>query len=78
MATITAIYENGGFRPLGPVDLPEGSTVRIEPVAAPAAAPTPTRTTEEEAHLDRIYDILSHRHRGGDSQVAARHNEHQP
>jgi len=25
MATITAIYENGIFRPLGPVDLPEGS-----------------------------------------------------
>ncbi len=34
MAAITAIYENGDFRPLDPVDLPEGSTVRIEPVAA--------------------------------------------
>lgn len=72
MATITAIYENGVFRPLSPVDLPEGSTVRIEPVAAPP------RTPEEEAHLERIYEILSRRHRGGDSQVAARHNEHQP
>lgn len=75
MATITAIYENGVFRPLGPVELPEGSTVRIEPLAAP---PSATRTPEEEAHLDRIYEILSRRHSGGDPQAAERHNEHQP
>lgn len=78
MATITAIYENGVFRPLSPVDLPEGSTVRIEPVAAPTAPNSAPRTPEEEAHLDRVYEILSHRHHGGDSQAAARHNEHQP
>lgn len=75
MPTITAIYEHGVFRPLGPVDLPEGSTVRIEPMTATPAAP---RTPEEEAHLDRIYEILSRRHHGGDPQAAARHNEHQP
>lgn len=78
MATITAIYENGVFRPLDPVDLPEGSTVRIEPVPAPTAPPAAARTPEEEAHQDRIYEILSRRHHGGDSQAAARHNEHQP
>lgn len=27
--TIDAIYENGIFKPLGPVDLPEGTRVRI-------------------------------------------------
>ena len=35
MTTIQAIYENGVFRPLGPVDLPEGSSVRV--VVEPAA-----------------------------------------
>lgn len=78
MGPITAIYENGVFRPLGPVDLPEGITVRIEPVTAPSTPPSISRTAEEEAHLDRIYDILSRRHHGGDPQVAERHNEHQP
>jgi predicted DNA-binding antitoxin AbrB/MazE fold protein len=39
MATIRAIYENGVFRPLAPVDLPEGSRVelcnlQIEPQSA--------------------------------------------
>ncbi|HTU88885.1 MAG TPA: antitoxin family protein [Gemmataceae bacterium] len=77
MATITAIYENGVFRSLGPVDLPVGSTLRIEPVAAPATPPSEPRTPEEEAHLDRVYEIRSRRHRGGDPQAAERHNEHQ-
>lgn len=78
MAMITAIFEHGVFRPLGPVDLPEGSTVRIEPVAAPTDPLSERRTPEEEAHLDRVYEILSRRHQGGDPQAAARHNEHQP
>ncbi|HEY7331293.1 MAG TPA: antitoxin family protein [Gemmataceae bacterium] len=78
MATITAIYENGVFRPLDPVDLPEGSTVRIEPVVESTTPSATPRTPEEEAHLDRIYEILSRRHHGGDPQATARHDEHQP
>jgi predicted DNA-binding antitoxin AbrB/MazE fold protein len=31
METIAAIYENGVFRPLRQVDLPEGTPVRVEP-----------------------------------------------
>jgi predicted DNA-binding antitoxin AbrB/MazE fold protein len=31
--TIEAIYENGVFKPLQPVHLPEGTTVEIEPPA---------------------------------------------
>ena len=77
MTPITAVYENGVFRPLGPVDLPEGSTVRVEPVPPPTL-PETSQSSEEEAHLDRVYEILSHRHHGGDPEVAARHNEHQP
>jgi len=33
---IEAIYENGVFRPLHPVDLPEGTRVRIEAEISPA------------------------------------------
>lgn len=35
--TIEAIYENGSFRPLAPVDLPEGTRARVEP--EPEAVP---------------------------------------
>jgi predicted DNA-binding antitoxin AbrB/MazE fold protein len=34
MKAIRAVYENGVFRPTEPVDLPEGSEVRIEPIEA--------------------------------------------
>jgi predicted DNA-binding antitoxin AbrB/MazE fold protein len=37
MTPIIAVFKNGVFRPIGPVDLPEGSTVRIEPVASALA-----------------------------------------
>lgn len=70
MSNIIAIYENGIFRPTGPVDLPEGSTVRIEPMQ--------TSEPQADAHLDRVYEILSRRYDGGESDTAARHNDHQP
>lgn len=70
MKTIHAIYEKGVFRPTEPVDLPEGSPVQIVPESRSAS--------EEEAHLDRVYEILSHRYDGGEPDIAARHNEHQP
>jgi predicted DNA-binding antitoxin AbrB/MazE fold protein len=31
---ITAIFEDGIFRPLGPVDLPEGAIVRLDVIPA--------------------------------------------
>lgn len=33
MQTIEAIYENGVFRPLAPVEWPEGTRARVEPEA---------------------------------------------
>jgi hypothetical protein len=35
--TITAVYENGIFRPTGPVDLPEGTEVTVLPHGPSAA-----------------------------------------
>lgn len=66
--SIQAIYENGVFRPLEPVNLPEHSLVEVN-------SPSP----EAEVELwDSIYETLSERFNSGDPDVAERHNEHQP
>jgi predicted DNA-binding antitoxin AbrB/MazE fold protein len=80
MSTIQAVYENGVFRPIEPVDLPEHCRVEFEPrIQAP---PSPGTTDANFAHLDpglaKIYETLSHRYDGGAPDAAARHDEHQP
>jgi predicted DNA-binding antitoxin AbrB/MazE fold protein len=68
--TIHAIYENGVFRPTEKVNLPDRCEVEVE-----------IRHVHEEPtkpSLDEIYAILSKRFDSGESDVAARHNEHQP
>jgi predicted DNA-binding antitoxin AbrB/MazE fold protein len=74
MATITAVFENGVFRPLGPVQLPEHTRVEFEPKIQ-VAVPAPEAGSEG---LARVYDVLSRRYRSGHSDTAERHNEHQP
>lgn len=69
MATIRAIYENGVFRPLQPVQLPDRTTVEFEPA----------RVAEDKpVDMQPIYDVLSRRYRSGHSDTAAQHDEHQP
>lgn len=69
MRVIHAIYEKGVFRPTEPVDLPEASEVEVElRLMEPA----------QDKGLDAIYSILEARFESGESDVAARHNEHQP
>jgi predicted DNA-binding antitoxin AbrB/MazE fold protein len=81
MKTITAIYENGVVRPTEPVDLPPGTSVRLEVVArGPSEAPpvaelVPPGTPEG---LARIYEVLSRRYDSGHPDTAEQHNEHQP
>ena len=48
MSTIPAIYENGVFRPLAPVDLPERTNVEIVVPASTGASP-----------LDRVRDMIA-------------------
>jgi predicted DNA-binding antitoxin AbrB/MazE fold protein len=67
---IHAIYENGVFRPLGPVQLPEHCHVEFEPRMLPSAAAPPG--------LDDVYAVLSRSFHSGEHDVAARHNDHQP
>ncbi len=70
---INAIYENGVFRPLGPVNLPEGSKVRVQPEQE-ATEPTPSIPPG----LAAIYEVLSRRYDSGHHDTAERHNEHHP
>lgn len=70
MKTIHAIFENGVFRPLKKVDLPESTEVEFEPrLVDPDSA---------EGHRRRAYEILSDPHDTGDPTLAERHAEHQP
>ncbi len=72
--TIHAIYENGVFRPVEPVELPEHTAVEFEPrVLAP-----PAQDGSGGEGLAKIYAILGERYQSGHTDTAARHDEHQP
>ena len=70
MSTIHAIYENGVFRPIQPINLPERCEVEVEINAV--------KTEQQRPSLDDVYEILGRRYSSGEHDVAARHNEHQP
>src|SRR5262249_9600448 len=71
--TIHAIYENGMFRPVEPVNRPERTAVEIELRVA-----VRTETAPMSEGLAQVYAILGRRHSSGEHDVAARHDEHQP
>ncbi len=70
MKTVAAIYENGVFRPLEKVELPEASQVSVLVPDEPRAEMRPT--------LAAVYEVLSRRGDSGFHDLAERHNEHQP
>jgi predicted DNA-binding antitoxin AbrB/MazE fold protein len=69
--TVKAIFENGVFRPTGPVDLPEHAQVEFEPKILV------TDRSDQDAQ-ERIYELLGRSIPSGETDVAERHNEHQP
>jgi predicted DNA-binding antitoxin AbrB/MazE fold protein len=71
--TIHAIFENGVFRPIEPVDLPERTRVEFEPRIEVAASPP-----KLSKGLEQVYAILGERYETGEPDLAARHDEHQP
>ena len=75
-STIHAIYENGVFRPVEPVDLPDKTPVEFEPRVLAEASQTPSPPMSEG--LAKIYEILGRRDNSGYTDTAERHNEHQP
>jgi predicted DNA-binding antitoxin AbrB/MazE fold protein len=50
--TIHAVYENGVFRPTSPVDLPEGTEVRVE--APPLGEPSPVSMDRGDRTGDEV------------------------
>ncbi len=70
MRRIHAVYENGVFRPTVPVDLPDRCEVEFEPRLV--------NQHPAEDSIDAVYGVLSERYSSGETDVAARHNEHQP
>lgn len=78
MKTIQAVYENGVFRPLEPVNLPEACKVRLHAESSEAherageAVEAAARAADTEIH-----GMLRQRFRSGKPDLSARHNEHQ-
>jgi predicted DNA-binding antitoxin AbrB/MazE fold protein len=71
---IRAVYQNGVFRPLEKVDLPDPCEVEVEVHLKVVPATTPPMSEG----LAKVYAILGERYDSGEHDVAARHNEHQP
>jgi predicted DNA-binding antitoxin AbrB/MazE fold protein len=70
MTIIPAIFENGVLRPLAPANLPEHARVDVmiaDDVLMSSGDP-----------MNPVYDVLSRRFESGESDVAARHEDHQP
>ena len=70
MNNVHAIYENGMFRPVGCVNLPDPCEVEFEPHLI-----QPASTSND---LAGVYAVLAERYESGEHDVAARHDEHQP
>ncbi|HEV3416445.1 MAG TPA: antitoxin family protein [Pirellulales bacterium] len=68
--TFHAIFENGVFRPVEKVDLPDRCEVEVEVRTVATHSDVPS--------LEEVYEILSRRFDSGETDVAARHDEHQP
>lgn len=65
---LRAVFENGVFRPIDPVTLPERTTVEV---TLPEVPP------QERANQDEIFAILRTSYPSGESNVAERHDDHQ-
>lgn len=76
LKSVHAVYINGVFRPIEPVDLPHKTAVVFEPRVL-ADAPSVQRCGVSDG-LAKVYEILGRRHSSGFTDTAARHNEHQP
>ena len=67
-----AVYEDDVFKPVEAVSLPKGTKVVVSVQAETGSE------AEQESVDAEVLKILSRRRNSGQSDVAARHNEHQP
>lgn len=70
MSNVHAVFQDGVFRPVGRVDLPDPCEVEFEPRLVASGV-------DPKAGND-VYDVLAERYASGEQDVAARHDEHQP
>ena len=71
MKTIHAVYEEGVFRPLEKVELPERTEVEFEPKVVGASQ-------AKTGDMRGIIEVMGRRFRSGQHDLAERHDEHQP
>jgi predicted DNA-binding antitoxin AbrB/MazE fold protein len=76
MKSLHAVFENGVFRPVERVDLPENSQVLID--VRPATRPEVSQPAGPDDGWGAVYEILSRSYPTGERDLAARHDEHQP
>lgn len=71
MKTIHAVYEEGVFRPLEKVELPERTKVEFVPkIVEPPH--------QNYGSMTGIIEVMSQEFETGRHDLAAHHNEHQP
>jgi predicted DNA-binding antitoxin AbrB/MazE fold protein len=69
MSAIHAVFENGVFRPVEPVQLPEGTRVVVETEEA--------ASERVQAARRRVYETLSRSYDGGEpGNILETHNDH--
>ena len=75
--TIRTVFEKGVFRPMEPIEFPEGMVVDLQVMeeVMDVRSLVPPGTDEG---LIRVYEILGRRFDSGHHDTAERHNEHQP
>jgi len=73
--TVKAIFRSGVFQPVRPVNLPENCEVQV---LLPEETAGDVESSDQEQASRDIFEILSHRYPTGQTDTAARHNDHQP
>lgn len=66
-----AIIQNGVAVPVEPLQVADGTEVTVT-ILSKSGDTLPSQNQKD------IFEILSRRYNGGEKDVAARHNEHQP
>lgn len=79
MKTIHAVYENGVFRPIEKVELPDHCEVEFEPrIIPPKDEHADTIAQSVDPSVLAVYEVLSRRYKSGHHDTAECHDEHQP
>ncbi len=76
MAAVRAIFEKGVFGPIGPVNLPDNAQVEFEPRVL--TAPTSDAAIDDTSAMAGVYEVLSRTYDTDCTDLAAKHDEHQP